>query len=248
MPLVACRRCSRHIRAREPRCPFCAASVRRVSAVALTLGAGALVLGCNDAQPPPASQADIASLSQPDAAAAASSPALSIAAPPAPDAAAAPSAAPTAPDPSASPRDDPSDSMTGALYGGPPLGPSGQGSSTGLGDGAKHEVVGDVAVTTVAMSVPIPDSGAVIANARAAMRRCFNAGLKDDPSMAGEASFVVKVSPSGEVDSATVAKRTGVSEKVAACMAGALRRAQFTPPGATGSTVSLTVKCTRRGR
>jgi hypothetical protein len=58
---------------------------------------------------------------------------------------------------------------------------------------------------------------------------------------------MIKVSPSGEVDSASVASNSGLSPGVASCIASVARRAKFDAPGSNGSTISVPFNFVKQG-
>src|SRR5262249_22679668 len=90
-------------------------------------------------------------------------------------------------------------------------------------------------------TVPISDADRVVAGLRPRFKQCYNAGLNSDPTMSGKVVVTAKVGPNGEVSSADISSNTGLSPTVASCIANAVRRAQFTPPGGGGSTLNIPV-------
>jgi hypothetical protein len=58
---------------------------------------------------------------------------------------------------------------------------------------------------------------------------------------------MIKVAPSGEVDSATVASNTGLSPSVASCIISVSKRAKFDAPGANGSQISVPFNFVKQG-
>jgi hypothetical protein len=122
------------------------------------------------------------------------------------------------------------------------------GSSTGAGVATKVVPVGDVQYAGAQLSVPINNAEAVIrSQIHPGAKRCYQRGLESDPTQAGKLVILIKVAPSGEVDSATASSNTGLSAQVAACIAGVARRAKFDAPGANGSTISVPFNFVKQG-
>ncbi len=118
------------------------------------------------------------------------------------------------------------------------------GSGTGVTAGTETRVVGPMAVANVggaSATVPVSDADRVIAGLRPRFRACYQTGLNSDPSMAGKVQITAKIGPNGEVNSADVASNTGLSASVASCIARAIKNAQFSAPGGSGSTLSVPV-------
>jgi hypothetical protein len=122
------------------------------------------------------------------------------------------------------------------------------GASTGAGQATKVVPVGDVQYAGSSMSVPVSNAEAVIrSQIHPGAKRCYQRGLETDPSQAGKLVLLIKVAPSGEVDSTNVASNSGLSAQVAGCIASVARRAKFDPPGANGSTISVPFNFVRQG-
>jgi hypothetical protein len=102
-------------------------------------------------------------------------------------------------------------------------------------------------VVPVDVELEHPIQTVPVANAEATIRRlihpgakrCYQKGLESDASQAGKITILIKVAPSGEVDSASVAGNSGLSAGVAACIVGVAKRAKFDPPGGGGSMLSV---------
>jgi hypothetical protein len=93
-----------------------------------------------------------------------------------------------------------------------------------------------------------PRTSARIANAEAVIRtqlqprarQCYQHAVTADPSLPdGSLVIAIQVGASGEVGSAGVTSRTGLSPQVAACIQGAASRLTFESPGAGGATVTV---------
>jgi hypothetical protein len=79
----------------------------------------------------------------------------------------------------------------------------------------------------------VSDADRVIASLRSRFRKCYQAGLSDNPTMSGKAVIVAKVGPNGEVASAEVGSNDGLSPAVTGCLVRVVSAAQFTNAGAT---------------
>jgi hypothetical protein len=122
------------------------------------------------------------------------------------------------------------------------------GASTSAGTATKVVPVGDVQYGGSQMSVPVANAEAVIRSQMfPGAKRCYQKGLETDPTQAGKLVILVKVAPSGEVDSATVSSNSGLSAQVANCITTVARRAKFDPPGAAGSQISVPFNFVKQG-
>jgi TonB family protein len=122
------------------------------------------------------------------------------------------------------------------------------GAATNAGTATKVVPVGEVQYGGSSMSVPVSNAEAVIrSQIHPGAKRCYQKGLESDPTQSGRIVILIKVSPSGEVDSASVASNSGISPAVAACITGTARRAKFDPPGASGSTISVPFNFVKQG-
>jgi hypothetical protein len=122
------------------------------------------------------------------------------------------------------------------------------GASTSAGQATKVVPKGDVEYGGSQMSVPISNAEAVIrSQIHPGAKRCYQRGLESDPTQAGKLVILIKVAPSGEVDSVTATTNNGLSASVAACISGVARRAKFDPPGANGSSISVPFNFVKQG-
>jgi hypothetical protein len=122
------------------------------------------------------------------------------------------------------------------------------GASTSAGQATKVVPVGDVQYQGSQMSVPVSNAEAIIrAQIFPGAKRCYQRGLEQDPTQAGKLVLLIKVAPSGEVDSASPSSNTGLSASVASCIAGVARRAKFDAPGANGSSISVPFNFVKQG-
>jgi hypothetical protein len=122
------------------------------------------------------------------------------------------------------------------------------GASTTAGTAVKVVPIGDVQYGGSSASVPVSNAEAVIrSQIHPGAKRCYQRGLESDPTQSGRLVIMIKVSPSGEVDSASVASNSGLSAGVAGCIASVARRAKFDAPGANGSTISVPFNFVKQG-
>jgi hypothetical protein len=122
------------------------------------------------------------------------------------------------------------------------------GASTSAGQATKVVPVGNVDMGSSSMSVPVNNAEAVIrSQIFPGAKRCYQRGLEQDPTQAGKLVLLIKVAPSGEVDSASPQSNTGLSASVASCIASVARRAKFDPPGANGSSISVPFNFVKQG-
>jgi hypothetical protein len=122
------------------------------------------------------------------------------------------------------------------------------GASSAAGVERKVVPVGDVQYGGSSMSVPVSNAEAVIrSQIHPGAKRCYQKGLESDPTQAGRIVVLIKVGPSGEVESASVASNSGLSGGVAGCIASVARRAKFDAPGANGSTISVPFNFVKQG-
>jgi hypothetical protein len=122
------------------------------------------------------------------------------------------------------------------------------GNTNGAGTIVKVIPVGDVQYTGSAMSVPVANAEAVIrSQIHPGAKKCYQRGLESDPTQAGKLVILIKVAPSGEVDTVTVQSNSGLSSTVAGCIQSVARRAKFDPPGASGSQISVPFNFVKQG-
>ncbi|HZU84137.1 MAG TPA: AgmX/PglI C-terminal domain-containing protein [Polyangiaceae bacterium] len=122
------------------------------------------------------------------------------------------------------------------------------GASTTAGTIVKVVPVGDVQYGQSAMSVPVANAEAVIrSQIHPGAKKCYQRGLESDPTQAGKIVILIKVAPSGEVDTATVQSNAGLSAQVANCITSVARRAKFDAPGPSGSQISVPFNFVKQG-
>jgi hypothetical protein len=122
------------------------------------------------------------------------------------------------------------------------------GASTSAGQARVIVPVGEVQYGGSSMSVPVSNAEAIIRrDIHPGAKRCYQRGLESDPTQAGRLVILIKVAPSGEVDSVTVQQNSGLSAGVAACIASVARRAKFDAPGSNGSQISVPFNFVKQG-
>jgi TonB family protein len=122
------------------------------------------------------------------------------------------------------------------------------GASTSAGVAVKVVPIGDVRTESASMSVPVNNAEATIrTQIHPRAKRCYQNGLNSDPIQSGKLVILIKVAPSGEVDSASVVSNSGLSNTVANCILSAARGAKFDPPGAAGSQVQVPFNFVKQG-
>jgi hypothetical protein len=121
-------------------------------------------------------------------------------------------------------------------------------TQAGAGQAIKVVPIGQVEYGGSQMSVPVSNAEAVIRrDVHPGAKRCYQKGLESDPTQAGKLVILIKVAPSGEVDSVSVASNSGLSSQVASCISAVARRAKFDPPGSSGSTISVPFNFVKQG-
>jgi hypothetical protein len=133
--------------------------------------------------------------------------------------------------------------------GGLNLGAGGQGGGNGslaglAGPGPTPTVVGVVQIQQVGVKGgQVANATVVVAGMRAGFRRCYNRGLKADPTMKGSVMLTASIGPNGEVLSVSPSGVRGIDKDVVSCMAARVASAQFSPPD-PGGTPTLTIPVT----
>ncbi len=122
------------------------------------------------------------------------------------------------------------------------------GASTSAGQAVKVVPIGDVQYGGSSASVPVSNAEAVIrSQIHPGAKRCYQQGLESDPTQSGRLVILIKVAPSGEVDSVTASSNSGLSSNVANCIQRVARRAKFDAPGPSGSTISVPFNFVKQG-
>jgi hypothetical protein len=112
----------------------------------------------------------------------------------------------------------------------PEAGPGGKTSYVPSGTGGCEGKCGGVSPPELSQALAVRGNAA---------RRCYNQGLANDSSLKGHVTIAVRVGPSGNVCSATVAANDMGSSGVANCAANVFR--QVTYPAPRGGCVDATV-------
>jgi hypothetical protein len=90
---------------------------------------------------------------------------------------------------------------------------------------------------------PPRNAGDVVTSMRAGFRRCYNAGLLQDPEMKGTARLTTKVGADGEVLSVSTSGE-GISAAVLDCLAKRVRAARFAPHEGAATTYVIPITFT----
>lgn len=90
-------------------------------------------------------------------------------------------------------------------------------------------------------TVPVNGADAVIAGLRPRFRSCYQKGIDVDPNQEGKIVIAAKIGANGTVESASVSSNSGLSASVGACVANAVRNAQFEAPQGGSSTLMVPV-------
>ena len=103
---------------------------------------------------------------------------------------------------------------------------------------------GEVAFGNSTATVPVRDADRTIASLRGRVRTCYRTALSGSPSMKGRLVLRASVSPDGAVTATKVQTNTGLPPLLTDCVVAVLERAQFAPPGAAGSTLTVPIAFT----
>lgn len=104
--------------------------------------------------------------------------------------------------------------------------------------GVKYVIVGGGCEGKCSGAAP-PELGQALQVRAAQARRCYNSALSNDSSLRGHVTIAVRVGPSGNVCSASIAANDMGSPNVAACAANIFRNASY--PAPRGGCVDATV-------
>jgi hypothetical protein len=122
-------------------------------------------------------------------------------------------------------------------------GSTGAQASGGAGTGRAVEgpKAADPGIGATSASVPVNGLEATIAKLRPRFKACYQRGLAQDPTMQGKVTLNAKVGPNGEVAGVDTVANNGLSAEVVDCIRGVIKRAEFSPPGGSGSSVNIPV-------
>ncbi len=98
-----------------------------------------------------------------------------------------------------------------------------------------------VGLSPATTTMPVPGVEGTVATLRPRFRKCYQDGLRDDPTMTGKVTLAAKIAPNGDVASSMPEGVVGLSPKVVSCLQASLRRVTFGAPGDAGSTVRIPV-------
>jgi hypothetical protein len=111
-------------------------------------------------------------------------------------------------------------------------------TTTTAGQASRIVPVGDLQSGGTPVGVPPAHPEAVIrGQVNPAAKNCYDSDPDSKSKRSGRLVILLKVAPSGEVDSVSVANDTGLSPSVTSCITTAARAVRFAPPGAHGTTV-----------
>lgn len=145
--------------------------------------------------------------------------------------------------------------LTGGVAGGVPGGGLGGLAGTAVGGvvggvvgggGTVKGPVAEIALESITGVDGVPRANATIAGMTAGFRRCYNMGLKQDPSMAGGVTLGAAINAKGEVSSASPLLVKGLSAAVVACMKARLESASFQPSPKGAPALRLKLRATAR--
>jgi len=109
--------------------------------------------------------------------------------------------------------------------------------------GAPSSKKGEVQVGGSKATNPVADADRVLAGLRPHFRNCYSKGLENNPSASGAVKLEIRVGPNGEVSNVESKDVVGLPSDVVTCMKGYAKRAMFTAPGGSGSTVTVPLTC-----
>jgi hypothetical protein len=97
----------------------------------------------------------------------------------------------------------------------------------------------EVRLGAASTTVPISDLERILTTLRYRVRSCYRAGLASGPAMRGTLTVAFQVDVMGNVATAEVVSNLGISEAVASCIIGVVKKAVFAAPGGVGATVKV---------
>lgn len=121
-------------------------------------------------------------------------------------------------------------------------------AASGLPPASRPAVTGAAKIQAASVSEgTVENASQVVAGMAAGFRRCYNKGLKDDPSMTGSVRVTAHIGPNGEVQSAKSTSspappaKGAISEMVRKCIQARVESAQFAVPEKGGATIVIPV-------
>jgi hypothetical protein len=137
----------------------------------------------------------------------------------------------------------------GGVIGGVPGGSLGGqvgGVVGGVGSATVKGPVAEITIESFTGVDAVPRANATIAGMTAGFRRCYNMGLRQDPSMAGGVTLGAAINAKGEVSSSSSALVRGLSAAVVACMKARLDSAAFQPSPKGAPALKIKLRATAR--
>jgi outer membrane biosynthesis protein TonB len=101
---------------------------------------------------------------------------------------------------------------------------------------------GSVTAGAPTESTPMADAEKVIGNLKPDIRKCYNDALAKDPTLSGSVMVKAQIDAKGAVSSATPAGTPTLPADLVTCITTQIQKAQFSPPGAGGSTIQIPLK------
>jgi hypothetical protein len=104
---------------------------------------------------------------------------------------------------------------------------------------------GDVQLGAMSASIPVKDADRVVQGLRPRYRQCYQLALNGDPSVLGNVVLQAKLAPTGGVISVEVLSNSGLPAQLTVCAGNVTKRAEFSPPGGGGSTLTIPLAFTK---
>ena len=115
-------------------------------------------------------------------------------------------------------------------------------ASTGKTKDVKPPAPPQVSAGAAVKGGTVANAGQVVAGLAGAFRRCYEAGLRDNPDMRGKFNVTAKIGAGGEVLSAVPSGGGGtLSGAVMGCAAQRVQGAQFSAPDGGGATIVIPI-------
>jgi len=94
---------------------------------------------------------------------------------------------------------------------------------------------------TSASTSTIGGAEAIIAKMRVGLKRCYTAALKSDPNLRASIKLTIDVAPDGSVTKVTPHSTPPVPNDLEQCLALAVSKGAFEPPGGNGAVFELPI-------
>jgi len=92
----------------------------------------------------------------------------------------------------------------------------------------------------------VGNASSVVSRMQGRFRRCYEAGLNENPGMTGRVDVTASIGPNGEVLSASARPGGTISSAVAQCIGSVVQGATFDPPEGGAATVNIPVILTQQ--